>query len=437
MTANTFTVELVAIDTLQPDPDNPRTMPATEMAALEASLAEFGFVEPVVARRSDRRVIGGHQRLGAARRLGWTEIPVIWWEGDERAARALNLALNQIHGAWDESKLAQVLAELADVESLGEALAGFDQTWTGVAGFDAAEVLAALDGQLGDDAPREDLAALARALVPAPKPPSSTRLGDGSQLGAHRVLCGDATDEGTVRRLCAGAPPALLFTDPPYGVAYRPEPAPGGAASSGRPRGRQARPLGAIAGDDLDDTAHAALITDAITNGTMVLAAGAAVYVCGGTTTTTVYDAAFAAAGVHKSTIIVWDKGRATFGRKDYQSQHELLWYGWRTGSAHRFLGGRTQTDIWAVPPDAATTLRPPHPEARGAGGAGDPQQHPSRRGRAGPLWRLRFHADRRRADRPARLPARNRSALRRCHRGALGGLHGQAGAAADGRLRR
>ena len=69
---SSVTVEEVPIDLLRPDPANPRRISEDELDALERSLRQFGFVQPVLARREDRTVIGGHQRLVAARRLGLT-----------------------------------------------------------------------------------------------------------------------------------------------------------------------------------------------------------------------------------------------------------------------------------------------------------------------------------------------------------------------------
>ena len=74
----TFTLEEVPIETLRPDPANPRRISEAELEALTRSLRQFEFVQPVLARRDDGIVIGGHQRLVAARRLGFTSVPVIW-----------------------------------------------------------------------------------------------------------------------------------------------------------------------------------------------------------------------------------------------------------------------------------------------------------------------------------------------------------------------
>ena len=68
----------VVIDELRPDPANPRRISDDQLEALTRSLKEFGFVQPVLARREDKTIIGGHQRLLAARRLGYKSVPVIF-----------------------------------------------------------------------------------------------------------------------------------------------------------------------------------------------------------------------------------------------------------------------------------------------------------------------------------------------------------------------
>ncbi len=124
MPPGVLTVEHVPIDTLVPDPANPRRISDAELEALTRSLQQFGMVDPIIARRKDRRVIGGHQRLVAARRLGLRTVPVIFLELSEEQARLLNLALNRISGAWDEELRGRLLADLHDVPDVDLSLSG-------------------------------------------------------------------------------------------------------------------------------------------------------------------------------------------------------------------------------------------------------------------------------------------------------------------------
>jgi ParB-like chromosome segregation protein Spo0J len=73
-----LTIVEVLIDELRPDPANPRRISDAQIEALTPSLREYGFVQPVLARREDKTVVGDHQRLVAARRLGYKTVPVTW-----------------------------------------------------------------------------------------------------------------------------------------------------------------------------------------------------------------------------------------------------------------------------------------------------------------------------------------------------------------------
>jgi DNA modification methylase len=79
------------------------------------------------------------------------------------------------------------------------------------------------------------------------------------------------------------------------------------------------------------------------------LPGGGAVYICGATSAIPAYFHAFAAADLHFSSMIIWNKGSFAFSRKDYHPQFELIWYGWPQGKPHYFGGGRSQSDIWEI----------------------------------------------------------------------------------------
>src|SRR5664280_2985074 len=122
-----LTVEQVPIDELRPDPANPRRIGDDELDALERSLRQFGFVQPVLARREDQTVIGGHQRLVAARRLGLATVPVTWLDVSAEQARLLGLALNKISGSWDEQLLARLVTDLQATPDIDLTLSGFGE----------------------------------------------------------------------------------------------------------------------------------------------------------------------------------------------------------------------------------------------------------------------------------------------------------------------
>ncbi len=117
-------VEQVRIDALRPDIGNPRHISQDELEALERSIREWGLVDPIIARREDASVIGGHQRLIVAKRLGMDTVPVILLDITAEQAKLLGLALNNISGDWDEQLLARLLVDLQDDVDL--TLSGFD-----------------------------------------------------------------------------------------------------------------------------------------------------------------------------------------------------------------------------------------------------------------------------------------------------------------------
>jgi ParB-like chromosome segregation protein Spo0J len=103
--------EQVQIDKLIEADYNPRTYTHDEFDGLKASLASFGFVDPVIANKRNDVIVGGHMRVAAWRQLGHDMVPVVWVDLDEKQERKLNVVLNsqKISGTYNELKLAEML----------------------------------------------------------------------------------------------------------------------------------------------------------------------------------------------------------------------------------------------------------------------------------------------------------------------------------------
>jgi ParB-like chromosome segregation protein Spo0J len=145
----TKTPEIVqeAFGKLKDDPANPRKITKDRLAKLKASLKEFGFVEPVVARKEDGLVLGGHQRRLAFKELclesGMSDaeilkakIPVVYVAGlSDAKAKMLNLSLNKNVGEWEYEKLTGIL------QSLSDEMTEFDMEASGFGSVEISDIL--------------------------------------------------------------------------------------------------------------------------------------------------------------------------------------------------------------------------------------------------------------------------------------------------------
>ena len=90
-------IEVWSIERLIPWTLNPRTHSQVQVAQIAASIAEFGFNNPILV-DTQAGIIAGHGRLMAARQMGLTEVPVIVLRPSRSEAqkRAYIIADNQL-----------------------------------------------------------------------------------------------------------------------------------------------------------------------------------------------------------------------------------------------------------------------------------------------------------------------------------------------------
>lgn len=321
-------VERWPLDRLIPHARNARTHSETQIAQIAGSIAEFGFVNPVLV-GDDGVLVAGHGRVLAARKLGLHEAPVIVLAHlTPTQRRALMIADNQIalNAGWNEELLSAELASLKE-ESFDLEFLGFDD--------------ADLDRLLAT--PLEEV----QSADEAPEPPTEpiSRLGDIWICGQHRVLCGDATVLSDVEKLLAGELADMAFTDPPYNVNYA-------NSAKDKLRGKD-RPIlnDALGGD------FGAFLYDACVN--LLTVTKGAVYVCMSSSELDALQKAFRAAGGKWSTFVIWAKNTFTLGRADYQRQYEPILYGWKDGADHYWCGARDQGDVWFFDKPAKNDLHP------------------------------------------------------------------------------
>ena len=187
---------------LLPYARNARTHSEEQVAQIAASIAEFGFTNPILA-GSDGIIVAGHGRLAAAQKLGLERVPVVVLDHlSATQRRALVIADNRIaeNAGWDDELLAIEFAELAD--------AGFDNLLTG---FTQDEIDALTPEQIPEGLTDED-------AVPEVQAEPVTVLGDVWVLGKHRVMCGDSTSIDAVETLMDGGRASFCFTSPPYNL---------------------------------------------------------------------------------------------------------------------------------------------------------------------------------------------------------------------------
>jgi DNA modification methylase len=315
-------VEYRPVSALAPYARNARTHPEWQIAQIAASIREFGFANPILV-DAEGVIIAGHGRLLAAQRIGLESVPVIeLGHLTEEQRRALVIADNKIaeNAGWDEEILA------AELQALFES--GFDLD---VLGFADDELDALLAGDLEGDVPAPALGDEDHVPEDEPEAAPVSRPGDLWILGEHRVICGDALDREVVGRLLDGHLADMVWTDPPYNVAYE--------SKAGR-----------IANDDMDDGAFRRFLVSALSVAADHLRAGGPVYVAHADTEGLAFRRAFRDAGLKLSGCLIWVKQSLVLGRSDYQWRHEPILYGWKPGAAHPWYGGRARTTVMERP---------------------------------------------------------------------------------------
>ncbi len=323
----TLAIELRDIAALKLPPRQLRRHTPKQLAQIAASIAEFGFVNPILV-DSANCVVAGVGRLEAAKTMGRRQVPTVCLsylsESQIRAYRVADNRLAELSG-WDDELLRLELGDLANLTL------DFDLDITG---FDTA----ALDVLLYDPSS----ATSPDDTISEPAGPAVSRLGDLWQLGRHRLLCADARDLEAYKQLLDGQQAQMVFTDPPYNVQIQ-----GHVSGLGKVQHREF----AMASGEMSEGDFTNFLGKLLDNLAAVSTDGAIQFVCMDWRHMHELLQAGRTTGLELKNLCIWNKDNGGMG-SFYRSKHELVFV-FKNGSAAHInnfglgSGGRYRTNVW------------------------------------------------------------------------------------------
>lgn len=331
---------------VHPWPDNPRHAKKHDLDRLRTQIIELGIYRPLLCAHTERGwiTVGGNQRLQILNELHQTQVEIVDIATQD-PAMWLKYALsdNDFVGINDE----QALAEMAYLHK--EEI----DTKTYCVAVNEPVPLAAVMEEYGPTMQEAN-----EDSVPDIAPGSAkTNVGDMFELGKHRLMCGDATDQKHIERLMNGRLADAVFTDPPYNVGYK------GTKSEG------------ILGDNQSPEKFIEFSVKFFERIKEALKPGGVYYICSGYSSYPTFLYAIHSVGLVFSCPIIWVKNTSALGWGDYRHKHEMvlkgkvakrrsrkaqpILYGWNKG-AHYFKDTRYEADVWEARKRASQSMLHP-----------------------------------------------------------------------------
>ena len=304
-------VQDIPLQQLTPAPWNPRIIKDKRFKELCASMErdpEFTRIRAAICNQTGI-IYAGNQRYRAAEHLGWKTLPVFVTKVTDELAKERALKDNNQFGEWDDS-LGQLLDELQG--------AGVPLEQLGFSESELEKLLGAEDEKLPEDVP-----------PPVPAKPKAKE-GDLWALGEHRLLCGDATNERDIARVCDGTKVDMMWVDPPYNVDYV---------------GKTEEAL-TIKNDKMSSDKFYTFLFRSFKSMEMWAKPGAPIYVAFAELEGINFRKALMDSGFELKQILIWVKNRFVLGRQDYNWQHEPIMYGWKKGGAHCWYGAFDKSTV-------------------------------------------------------------------------------------------
>src|ERR1019366_3133048 len=116
-------VEMISPRMLNPAAYNPRRMSPHKFDALKMGIQKNGFLINIVVQKGSKKygphiIIGGHQRIRAVKEIcievnqAMPDPPCIVLDVDDRTAKMLNIALNNVEGDFDAKLVGELLEDV-------------------------------------------------------------------------------------------------------------------------------------------------------------------------------------------------------------------------------------------------------------------------------------------------------------------------------------
>lgn len=314
--------EIIPIEKAIPNPKNPNQHNTNQIALLGNIIQANGWRAAITISKRSGFIVKGHGRRLAALHIASGYIPVDYQdyanEAEEWADLIADNRLAEL-SSMDTTMLIDLINDMNTDEVPVEL--------TGYSPEDLAAIVAAMEGD--DDTEDDDPDA-----VPEPQNIPMSRIGDIWYLGAHKLICGSATDKATIEKLMAGERAQMIHTDPPYGVNYK--------TQSGK--------FDVIKNDDLThDDLMVCLLIPAFKNYVEFSDPDAAFYIWHASSSRRDFEDAMTAVGILEKQYIIWVKNAPVLGHADYQWAHEPCFYAEKAGQSANFYGDRAQRTTWKV----------------------------------------------------------------------------------------
>jgi len=184
-------IKKVSINDVNLWKDNPRNIKTADFKRLKKQIEELGVYKPLIAcpENGGYTILGGNMRLRALKDMGLKEVDISIVKPKSKAEKIkYALSDNDRVGEYMEDELAELVYPYMEEIDLGDYKIDLGEP-------------ASLEDLISDYAPDVE----GEDEVPEiDDSPAITKRGDLFLLGEHRLLCGDATDEGDIKRLMGG-----------------------------------------------------------------------------------------------------------------------------------------------------------------------------------------------------------------------------------------